>query len=119
VREVEEELGKRKIAVSEEEDQLICGQNYGGDFNLKEVWHYIADQDQEDLAQQWDKIWNNPQWKKIKIFKWLVLHNQILTWENLSKMRFIGPSRRHLCQAKEESMNHLIDECNYIAEIWD
>jgi hypothetical protein len=35
VKEVEEELGKRKIAVSEEEDQLRWGQKDGGEFNLK------------------------------------------------------------------------------------
>jgi len=34
---VEEELGKRKIAVSEEEDQLRLGKKDGGEFNLKEV----------------------------------------------------------------------------------
>jgi hypothetical protein len=76
-------------------------------------------QDQEDPVQQWGKIWDSPQWPKIKIFKWLVLHNRILTWENLRKRGFIGPSQCHLCQAKEETMNHLLDECNYTTKIWD
>jgi hypothetical protein len=92
VKEVEEELRKRKLVVSEEEDQLRWGQKKGREFNLKEARHYIANQDQEDPAQQWDKLWNNPQWPKIKIFKWLVLHNRILTWENLRKRGFIGLS---------------------------
>jgi hypothetical protein len=48
---VEEELGKRKIAISEEEDQLRWGKENGGEFNLKEEWYYIVDQDQEDPAQ--------------------------------------------------------------------
>jgi hypothetical protein len=56
---------------------------------------------------------------KIKMFKWLVLHNQILTWENLKKRGFIGPSRCHICQVKEETTNHLLDECSYTAKIWD
>jgi hypothetical protein len=116
---VEEELGKRKIVVSEEEDQLIRGRKNGGEFNLKESQNYITAQDQEDSAQQWGKIWDNPQWPKIKIFKWLVFHNRILTWENLRKRGFIGPSRCHLCQAKEETTNHLLDECNYTTKIWD
>jgi hypothetical protein len=37
VKEVEEELKKRKIAVSEEEDQLRWGWKNGGEFNLKEA----------------------------------------------------------------------------------
>jgi ribonuclease HI len=118
-KEVEEEMGKRKIVVSEEEDQLRWGRKNGGEFNLKEVWNYITDQDQEDPTQQWGKIWGSPQWPKIKMFKWLVLHNQILTWENLRKRGFIGPSRCHLCQVKEETTNHLLDECNYTTEMWD
>ena len=56
VKEVEEELKKRKIAVSEEEDQLRWGWKNGGEFNLKEAWHYIVDQDQEDPMQLWDKL---------------------------------------------------------------
>jgi hypothetical protein len=74
-KEVEEELGKRKIGVSEEEDQLRWGRKNGGEFNLKEACYYIAGQDQENLEQRWGKIWKSPQWPKIKMFKWLVLHN--------------------------------------------
>jgi hypothetical protein len=47
-KEVEEEMGKRKIVFSEEEDQKIWGRKNGGEFNLKEVSYYITDQDQED-----------------------------------------------------------------------
>jgi hypothetical protein len=72
---VEEELGKRKIAISEDEDQLRCDRENGGEFNLKEARFYIMDQVQEDLTQQWGKIWSSPQWPKIKMFKWLFLHN--------------------------------------------
>jgi hypothetical protein len=59
-REVEEELRKRKIAVSEEEDQLRWGWKNGREFNLKEARYYIMDQDQENLAQQWNELWSNP-----------------------------------------------------------
>jgi hypothetical protein len=57
--EVEEELGKRKIVVLEE-DQLRWGRNNGGEFNLKEARNYITDQDQEYPVQQWGKIWGSP-----------------------------------------------------------
>jgi hypothetical protein len=112
MKEVEEELWKRKIVVSEEEDQLRWGRENGGEVNFKEAQYYIAGQDQEDPMQQWKKIWKSPQWPKIKMFKWLVIHNRILTWENLRKRGFIGPSRCHLYQVKEETTNHLLDECN-------
>jgi hypothetical protein len=73
VKEVEEELGKRKIEISEDEGQLRWGMENGGEFNLKEARFYIAYQIQEDPTQQWGNIWSNSQWPKIKMFKWLVL----------------------------------------------
>jgi hypothetical protein len=45
VKEVKEELGRRKIAVTNGNDQLRWGHKADGEFNLKEVCHYIADQD--------------------------------------------------------------------------
>jgi hypothetical protein len=42
VKEVEEELGRRKIAVMEGNEQLRWGQKYGREFNLKEFRHYIS-----------------------------------------------------------------------------
>jgi hypothetical protein len=71
------------------------------------------------MTQQWEKLWNNPHWPKIKVFQWLILHNRILTWENLKKRGFIGPSRCHLCEEKDETMNHLMDECPYTTKVWD
>jgi hypothetical protein len=71
---VEEELGRRKIAVMNGNDQLRWGHKAGGEFNLKEVRYYIANQDQEVSTHQWDKLWNSSQWPKIKIFKWLILN---------------------------------------------
>jgi hypothetical protein len=53
------------------------------------------------------------------MFEWLVLHNRILTWENLRKRGYIGPSHFHLCQVKEETMSHLLNKCSYTTELWD
>ena len=56
IKEVEEELGRRKIAVTNGNDQLRWGHKVDGKFNLVEVRHYITDQDQEDSTHQWDKL---------------------------------------------------------------
>jgi hypothetical protein len=63
---VEKELGKRKIGVTEEEDQLRWARKNGGELNLKEAQYYITGQDQENLVQQWENIWKIPQWRKSK-----------------------------------------------------
>jgi hypothetical protein len=53
------------------------------------------------------------------MFKWLVLHNRIITWEDLRKRGYIGPSRFHLYQYNEETTNHLLHEFSYTRELWD
>jgi hypothetical protein len=45
MKEVEEELGKRKIGVWEEDDQMRRGRKNGGKFNLKEERFYITGED--------------------------------------------------------------------------
>jgi hypothetical protein len=88
---VDDELGRWKIMVMEGEDQLRWGKKEQGEFNLKEVWHYMVEPDQDDLVQHWDKLSNNLEWPNINIFQWLILHNCILTWDNLRKRCFTGP----------------------------
>jgi len=35
------------------------------------------------------------------------------------KRGYIGPSHCHLCQDKEETTNHLLEDCSYTTELWD
>jgi ribonuclease HI len=67
----------------------------------------------------WGKIWNLKHWPKITLFLWLVLHSSILTWDNLLKRGFTGPSICTLCGKAEETMNHLLNTCHYTAQVWD
>jgi hypothetical protein len=48
VKEIEEEVGKRKIWIFDEEDQLRWGRKDGGEFTLNEARHYIAGQAQRN-----------------------------------------------------------------------
>jgi hypothetical protein len=58
-------------------------------------------------------------WPKVSIFLWLTVQNRILTWDNLKKRGFIGPSICTLCQQQEETMEHLLNSCHYNQWIWD
>jgi hypothetical protein len=48
VKDIEEEIGKRKIMISDEEDQLRWGRKDGGEFTLNEARHYIVGHDQRN-----------------------------------------------------------------------
>jgi hypothetical protein len=56
---------------------------------------------------------------RIKLFSWLLFENKILTWDNLSKRGFCGPSRCVLCGEEEESINHLMVYCSFSKDVWE
>eukprot|EP00253_Pinus_taeda_P015484 PITA_15484 len=86
-----EELKKRKIFKEDGQDTLRWGYAEKGTFTSTEAYHiiikghYIKD-------KIWERIWRPPIWPKISTFLWLLTHNRILTWDNLRKRKFAGPS---------------------------
>jgi len=66
----------------------------------------------------WKKIWSNNGMPKINIFCWIMAHGKILTIENLRKKGILGPWFV-LCNAEEETINHLFIDCKYAREVWD
>jgi len=56
---------------------------------------------------------------KIKLFRWLVQHKKLLTWKNLRKRGFAGPSRYHLCGLQEETMDHLLNLYSFTSTLWN
>lgn len=96
--ELSTELQKKQILHDTSEDKIRRAKNIAGHFNINEASKYVADHDQLQTDRKWNSIWDIRLWPKISIFLWLVLHRQILTWENIWKKGFIGPSR---CQLYE------------------
>jgi hypothetical protein len=72
-----------------------------------------------DLKEWMIDIWK---WKiplRIKLFCWLMIENRILTWDNLIKRGFVGPSRCFLCGKGEETINHLMVKCPFTRDVWN
>lgn len=55
---------------------------------------------------------------KIKCFAWISLEDKILTWDNLLKKGFVGPSFCVLCKEGSESIHHLFVDCKIAKEVW-
>lgn len=49
-------------------------------------------------------VWQPRLWPKISTFLWLLSKRRILTWDNLQRRGFIGPSRCPNCNAQEETI---------------
>lgn len=66
----------------------------------------------------WKKVWNNFSWPKCNVFLWLLAQKKCLTWENICKRGFQGPSLCFLCMHNEESISHMFFLCPFSKEIW-
>jgi zinc-binding in reverse transcriptase len=64
-----------------------------------------------------DLWWYLPIPLKVKVFMWLVLHNKILTRDNLRKRGWEGEIQCTICN-KQESISHLFFTCHIAKQIW-
>jgi hypothetical protein len=115
----QEEMAKRKIPKIAGEDILHWGYSPRGTYSTQEAYQIITQADPLPTRKVWCKIWSLKHWPKITLFLWLVSHSSILTWDNLSKRGFVGPSICILCGEADETMNHLLNSCPYTAQLWD
>eukprot|EP00253_Pinus_taeda_P008598 PITA_08598 len=113
-----EELKKRKIIKKDGPDSLRWGYAEKGTFTSTEAYHIII-KGKFIKDKIWERIWQPPIWPKISTFLWLLSHNRTLTWDNLRKRRFAGPSICLNCKTEEESAAHLMHLCPLSRRIWE
>lgn len=70
-------------------------------------------------VQWWKKVWNKFPWPKCNCFVWMLAWNNCLTWDNIHKRGFHGPSICVLCGAAEEESSHLFLHCPFAIQIWN
>jgi hypothetical protein len=110
-------LTKRRIPIAAGEDTLHWGYQPQGFFSTREAYQLKAQSNPPPDLEIWGKIWNLRHWPKITLFLWLVSHSSILTWDNLLKRGFVGPSLCILCGEAEETITHLLNTCPYTAQL--
>jgi ribonuclease HI len=67
----------------------------------------------------WKDIWEPLAIPKVNFFFWTLVHNKILTGDNLEKRNIAGPHRCVLCNNNAETAHHLFIDCKYAKEVWD
>eukprot|EP00253_Pinus_taeda_P003713 PITA_03713 len=112
------ELKKRRILKEAGADKLRWGYEEKGIFTAKEAYKIIL-KDRLNKDKAWEKIWNPSIWPKILTFLWLLAHNRILSWDNLRKRKFAGPSICLNFKMEEESAVHLMLNCPLSKRIWE
>jgi exonuclease III len=114
-----EQANRRRIPSRNGPDILRWGYATAGTFTIKEAYSIYSNPQAVDKAAIWRKAWNPALWPKVSTFLWLIIHNRALTWDNLRKRGFIGPSLCVLCCQHEETKEHLFNGCQYSQRVWD
>eukprot|EP00253_Pinus_taeda_P035656 PITA_35656 len=117
IQDLNQQIHKRKIRIAAENDKLRWGPKGNGEFSLKEARSVIEQAEHPDIVPWADKVWDNFHWPKIRTFLWLLMQKKTLTWENLQKKGFQGPSKCHMCLQEEETMNHLLNSCEWASQL--
>lgn len=67
----------------------------------------------------WQLVWALSTWPKVSTFLSLLSHKRILTWDNLIKKGFIGPSHCPNCNQSSEKIQHLMISCTLANTLWE
>lgn len=63
-------------------------------------------------------LWKTGCLPRMIFFAWVLFNNRNLTWENLRKRCWHGPSRCSMCESDEETNLHMFFQCISTQEIW-
>eukprot|EP00253_Pinus_taeda_P004415 PITA_04415 len=66
----------------------------------------------------WKSVWDSFATPKVNFFCWTLIHNKILTGDNLEKRKIAGPHRCAMCKNNSETALHLFMECRVAQEVW-
>ncbi|XP_059064039.1 uncharacterized protein LOC131856346 [Cryptomeria japonica] len=112
-------LSSRRCNPLQYDDVLAWSPNPKGEYTVasgyRELLSHRVDGDE---IQWWKKIWNKSSWPKCNCFVWILAWNKCLTWDNIQKHGFQGPSIYVLCGANEEDLAHLFFRCPFSLQIW-
>lgn len=64
------------------------------------------------------KVWKAATEPKCRFFAWLVLHNRVLTADNMAKRNWPCNTTCSLCQSQQETTAHITTECDFTKETW-
>ncbi|ONI05057.1 hypothetical protein PRUPE_6G353900 [Prunus persica] len=128
----EEKLAIELIPIrnGREDDRLVWHGEKNGKFSVRSGYHCICDLQVETTARKAStSSWIDPLvWKNIrkaevppkmkKNFLWRVTHGRLLTAMALHKRKIARTPLCPICQAHEESIEHLLLFCPWVELIW-
>jgi hypothetical protein len=96
------------------------GGDTSGRITVKNAYEAVEKKKYAFLIGGWRKAlwsWDCP--LKLKLFSWLLVENKVLTWDNLQRRGFEGPSHCSMCKKESESVYHLFVDCPFSNDVWN
>lgn len=91
------------------QDEALWKWTTNGIFSVKSA--YKAIKDEPTVATDIPRIWATKAPPRFRVFAWLMIKNRILTVDNLRRKGFILVNRCYMCEKQEETVRHLLFEC--------
>lgn len=114
------EMRLTSICSGDEGDQIgWLGRMKRDDLSIADYWKSICCIDHNIFEVWWFyKLWKTKFPIKIILFIWLVWTNKNLTWENIQKRNWQGPSICVFCRKEVEDNVHLFLKCPIALQIY-
>ena len=93
------------------------GWGSNGIYTVKEGYKLLQTNLVTASTNLWKKVWNPNCIPKVNCFIWLLMHNKLLTADNLTKRGIEGPSRCALYNANTETFTHLFLQCKVTLQV--
>ena len=104
--------------VSPKQDKIIWCGSQSSNYLVQLGYILLAEKNEETFTSK-DLYWNKEILPKARAFAWLAYNSRILTAERLKRIGINGPSRCPLCEKNEETIDHLLVQCQYAKKCWD
>ncbi|XP_057833546.2 uncharacterized protein LOC131044273 [Cryptomeria japonica] len=101
---------------TKEDTMRWCGSK-SGQYSVK-IGYIILDKLEERKEWPTKLMWSSPILPKVGVFTWLTLKKRILTGERLRRLGFLGSFRCIMCKKAEESLDHLLLQCEEAQTVW-
>lgn len=104
------------VALTEEEDQITWRWTPDGMYS---AWPAYDIQFAGTYSRfQSEHIWKTNTEPKCRFFAWLVIHDRVLTADNLAKKNWPHNEHCTMCYCQFETTAHLLIRCNYTEAVW-
>ena len=94
------------------------GREFGSYSQSKAYQRFVANYNVPISPKIWNYLWKCSTLPKIEMFISSLMHERVLTGENLEKGGFDGPFCCPLCAEASENISHLFLKCPYAISIW-